>query len=129
MRKTQLRRKSSMPRSRTPIRHRNAERASKEYARTYGSVERVLWVQSWPCCAMHFPGHVCGGRVENAHAKGDGMGRKSHHANIAPLCRAAHAAYDTHKAPFDIEANRDYVKAFAAHVHAIWTAHEGGQAA
>lgn len=76
-------------------------RTPAQFARIYGSAERVAWIQARPCV-------VCGwtGGCENAHIVGGGVGRKSGYANIVPLCGAHPArpgtAYISRGDGFDI---------------------------
>jgi hypothetical protein len=66
----------------------NAKRKAREFARAYGSKERVAWVKSLPCVAC-----TSNGRSDNHHICGDGAGRKADHTSIIPLCRACHLAW------------------------------------
>lgn len=94
-------------RSTKPIAKRNAARRKKEWARTYGSSERVEWVKRQPCAWCVFRGLVrVSGPSENAHVRTEGLGRKAGAAAIAPLCRAHHRAYDGYRAPFDRRSER-----------------------
>lgn len=59
---------------------RNPSRQKREFARAYGSPERVAWVQGLPCT-------VCRATpCDNAHTASGGAGRKGDHRTIAPLC-------------------------------------------
>lgn len=59
-------------------------RKPSEYARIYGSRERVAWIKSLPCME-------CGGTpCENAHITTGGMGRKAGADTIVPLCPKHH---------------------------------------
>lgn len=62
----------------------NAKRKRTNFARAYGSKERVEWIQAQPCA-------VCGwaGGCENAHVPTrSGAGRKGDARFIVPLCGA-----------------------------------------
>lgn len=63
------------------------ERAAAEWARKYGSIERVLFVKhGGPCSTPR-----CGGRpCDNSHYGTEGMGRKAHHTRILRQCRKCH---------------------------------------
>ena len=62
-------------------------RSSAEFARIYGSEDRVRWIASQPCC-------VCGSTPsEGHHVRSGGTGRKAHHRWIVPLCRPCHIRY------------------------------------
>ena len=68
-----------------PIKPINRKRKAREWARAYGSPERVAWVASLPCL-------VCGyGPCENAHIKSGGAGRKADAALVINLCKLHHA--------------------------------------
>lgn len=79
-------------RSRKPIAKRNPKRKAKEFARAYGSDERVEFVRWLPCllCAR-MPS-------QNAHVGNGGMSRKADADRIVPLCgpdvTGCHAIYD-----------------------------------
>lgn len=76
-----------------PIKKRNDKRRAKEFARVYGSAERVEWFKGRLCavrrCYEHLPAHH-EGPTECAHAKGGGAGRKGGAATILPLCQGHH---------------------------------------
>ena len=73
------------PIRRSPVRKVNPKRKASEFARCYGSKARVAFVKALPCAA-------CGrqGQSENAHAFGDGAGRKGPYTAILPLCGDCH---------------------------------------
>ena len=79
MKRTELRRT-------TRVKASNPERKAENWARAYGSPERVTWVQRQPCV-------VCGsvGLSENAHTRTGGTSRKADACWIAPLCFTCHA--------------------------------------
>lgn len=118
-RKTPLRRgargaglKPLKPTRSSPIKRK--KRSPREFARVYGSEERVLWVQSLPCCR-------CGRRPsENAHTENGGRGRKADSPTVAPLCRPCHRAYDEHRAPFNEPEARAAVRRHAEFTAAQW---------
>lgn len=67
----------------------NRKRRAKEFARAYGSSERVMAMKLSPCDGC--------GRVphedalnENAHTEGGGAGRKADFATIVTLCPDCH---------------------------------------
>jgi hypothetical protein len=75
---------STLPAPESNTLGRNAERQAKEFARSYGSDERVEWFKALGCC-------ICGKRPsENAHSRGGGAGRKADAHYILPLCRSHH---------------------------------------
>ena len=98
-----MKRKTPLPRStkrltRSPVKRVNAARKAREFARTYGSKERVAFVKSLPCAICSVIGYS-----ENAHVHGkSGLGRKGDYITILPLCRpnnvspsGCHRLYDT----------------------------------
>ncbi len=64
------------------------KRKPTEFARIYGSKERVLFVKDLPCvgCGLWHP-------VENHHIEGDGLSRKADYTKIVPLCLPCHREY------------------------------------
>lgn len=80
---------STITGTRKPIRKK--PRKPSEFARIYGSKERMEFVKSLPCAACGVVGYS-----ENAHLLGSGgLSRKAGYETIAPLC-GVHAFY----APF-----------------------------
>lgn len=108
---------------RTPVKRRNVKRHKTEWARAYGSVERVEWVKGLRCAG-------CGLRnnSENAHTVNGGRGRKANYDTIAPLCGdmpwlsrdGCHTKYDEHRSPFRKELNRSRIKRAAAETERAW---------
>lgn len=80
--------KRTAPIKRTPVRKVNAARRRREFARAYGSKERVAFVKSLPCIAWR---HQCIGQIENAHVGNGGAGRKADAGNVVPMCKFHHA--------------------------------------
>jgi hypothetical protein len=76
-------RTKSLPRG-TKTLGRNRKRTAENFARCYHSVARVEWVKSLPS--------VVSGRgpCVNAHAIGDGAGRKAGYETIVPLTQDEH---------------------------------------
>jgi hypothetical protein len=131
MKRTELKRKTSMPPRVSRIPRVNRQRREKEFAREYGSDERVKWIKKQRCIG-------CGGLPsENAHTVTGGMGRKADANTIVPLCGdepllgiiGCHTKYDRHLAPFNNEAVRAYIKSAAAEVERRWRAHLAEDAA
>lgn len=84
-RRKQLRRKTSLRPKVANHRKTRPKRKPSEFARIYGSTERVEWIQARPCVSC--------GRIpsENAHIPSkSGMGRKGDYTNIIPLCTVCH---------------------------------------
>lgn len=94
-RKTPLKASKPMKRARKPIAERVAiarkarkggrkKRSAAEFARIYGSRDRVERIKRLPC-------HVCGlYPSENAHTENGGMGRKAGWQTIVNICRTHH---------------------------------------
>ena len=113
--------------TRTPVKRVNVKRKAKEFARCYGSVDRVEFVKSLRCSAC---GRV--GRSENAHVLGNGgAGRKGHFTTIAPLCGSAfaslgcHQMFDEYSDTFEEMYPLFSAEAEAARTQAYWQAHVG----
>ena len=82
--------KNKIPKSRRPINKSNPVRRAREFARAYGSKERVQFVQTIPCILCARTPSV------NAHMKSkSGMGRKGDYTTIAALCHECHLQYDS----------------------------------
>ncbi len=108
------------PMKRSPMRKRS--RSASEFARVYGSKERVEWVKSLPCVG-------CGiGPSVNAHTVGGGTSRKADAETIAPLCHWCHLKYDQHRAPFDTEASRALMIVAAVRTDLLWRERTGDAA-
>lgn len=60
----------------------NRKRKASEFARCYGSKERVQWVKARDCVACLSFCFPC----ENAHVEGDGGSRKANADKVVPLC-------------------------------------------
>jgi hypothetical protein len=98
------------------------KRGAADFARIYGSPQRLEWVKALPCLARELlsrPGE-CEGEIQNAHSVVGGMGYKAGAETIVPLCVAHHMAYDRYKPPFDDPAIRDRVQAEAERVAKAW---------
>lgn len=68
---------------------KSAAAKAKDFARKYGSEERVGFVRSLPCvCCWRAPS-------ENAHTKSGGVGRKADYTTIVPLCKTHHTLAHT----------------------------------
>ena len=115
-------------------------RSPEEYARIYGSPERVEWVKSLPCVTTwhddwwKFRGHhtngrilfggtgtACKGKKENAHIVSGGTGRKADAHLIVPACHHHHAemhrGVQTFEARYGVDLN-----AAAEQIEAKWQA-------
>lgn len=63
------------------------KRSADDYARIYGSPERVKWIASRPCACCG------GGPCQGHHVVNGGAGRKADARFVAPLCAACHRQY------------------------------------
>lgn len=72
------------PAKRKPVKRKNVKRSAKEFARCFGSAERVAFVQALPSCVSGL------GPCENCHIEGDGAGRRAHYSKIVPLTHIEH---------------------------------------
>ena len=98
--------RSSRPARGAKPKARNPKRQAREYARTYHSTTRVLFVKGLPCASCRkSPAEG----VDNAHTTGGGMSRKGDYRTIAPLCRHCHAAYDGYDYPFSEPFVREFI--------------------
>lgn len=108
MKRPALPKRRSYLKRKTRPKSRNPKRAAENFARCYGSAERVEFVDGLPCAA-------CGvrGFSVSAHLLGnDGMSRKGNADEIGPLCTnhadamtgrfvtGCHQLYDEHQEQF-----------------------------
>lgn len=105
------------------VKARNPKRQRDNFARVYGSRERVAWVSSMPCVVAHCYNGPCHGH----HVRSDGMGRKAHHSAIVPLCAFHHDAYhalgpDTFLSRHPLVRGESFA-VHAADTHRRWLAH------
>ena len=89
MRRSKPLKPSRKPIARKPVKRRNDARRKKEFARCYGSKERVEWVKHRLCFAV-LGVSLCEGKIENAHTENGGMGRKGDASTVIPLCARHH---------------------------------------
>lgn len=71
-------------------RRRQRARRKAEFARTYESQARVVWVQQQPCLVPGCPRTPC----HNAHIQTGGMGRKASSTFVVPACDQHHELLD-----------------------------------
>lgn len=115
MRRSKPLRRQSLQRS-GGVKKVNRKRRISEFARCYGSKARVAWIQATPCI-------LCGKLPsENVHVTTGGMGRKSGHEKIVPMCATMHRMLHNcgrklFEAAFQID-----LEAAAASTHARWLA-------
>lgn len=88
-RRTPLKR-SAPPKRGKRVRRANVARKRREFARVYGSADRVAFVQSLSCFACDAIGMESKWPVQNAHICGGGGSRKADRDKIIPLCAAHH---------------------------------------
>ena len=87
---------STLPQPKKGIRKK--KRKPSEFARIYGSKERVEFIKSLPCAAC-----LAVGFSQNAHLLGNGgAGRKKSYTTVGPLCGGCHEQYDEHRWAFNI---------------------------
>jgi hypothetical protein len=108
------------PRSTKPIarsRLKKHARKPSEFARIYGSKERVEFVKSLPCQMCFIVGQTV-----NAHVgkEGKGMQRKANYDQIAALCPRCHSAYDNHEEPYADGWNRMLVLCAMDRTERLW---------
>lgn len=99
------------------VKRTNPRRRAAEFARCYGSEERVLFVKAGQCAA---PDCISRGRCHNAHTESGGAGRKADARTIAGLCAKHHRAFDQYLPPFDKPDARALIKLEAARIDALW---------
>lgn len=75
-----------------PKRRRSRQRLREEYARKYGSEERVRKIKAMPCAVPSCNRTPC----DNAHTANEGMGRKGSWRTIVPLCSAQPDGFPGH---------------------------------
>lgn len=82
---------------RTPLKRRkrvnpvNPERREREWARAYGSLERVYYVSTALGCVV--PDCHDSGPMENAHVETGGTGRRADADRVVPMCERHHAEH------------------------------------
>lgn len=123
---------------RTRVKRVNPQRKAREFARCYGSKERVEWVKTLPCAACGIVGYS-----QNAHVgrAGRGAGRRGDASQIAPLCsyrvtfvidkpvtRGCHQLHDEQPAIFASRYPDFDATAACARVASLWAAHQEGNA-
>lgn len=99
------------------------KRKPSEFARIYGSKERVAWVTSQPCIACHRT--ACDGH----HITVKGMGIKADYDQIIPLCRSHHSAIHAHGSKTFAALVGVDLEACAADTERRWLQHCGEEAA
>jgi hypothetical protein len=96
------------------------KRTPSEFARIYGSRERVAYVKQYGCWIMD--AYCIGEPVENAHTVTGGMGRKANAETIIPLCRYHHRELHRHGAGTFQAAHDVNLARAAARVERDWQA-------
>lgn len=124
--------RSTVLRRGKPPKKRNPKRRASEFARCYGSKERVEWVKASPCivCAAIHPLFrlTSPGRSHNAHTMSGGGGRKADFDTIVPLCAEHHRRFDERLSPLDTPEARAAIKAAAPFVEVAWLAFQAREA-
>ena len=89
-RKTPMRR-GTKPMKRGRVKPVNTKRRAKNFARAYGSKERVAFVKRMRCVVGRLYAHGrCSGPIDVAHTEGGGVGYKADASTTVPLCRYHH---------------------------------------
>lgn len=94
MKRTELKRTTELrrgpgPKSRKRMKAVNRKRRASEFARAYGSVERVRAMKMRPCDGCGRLPHEDAPN-ENAHIEGGGAGRKADYFKVVTLCPECH---------------------------------------
>lgn len=77
---------------RTPVRRSNPKRRATEFARCYGSAERVQWIKLRRCI-------WCGATpCANSHIRNGGAGRKGPYWEVLPMCFDCDRRYEANDA-------------------------------
>lgn len=100
----------------------NAKRKKSEFARAYGSKERVEWVKAQACVMCSHLEVATVQPCHNAHTVSGGKGRKADANTIIPLCPEHHRQYDDYIEPFDRYGVRDFFRAKADDTERRWQA-------
>lgn len=104
-------------------------RSPEEFARIYGSKERVEWVKDRPCfgrilASMGYDVGPCQGAIENCHTATGGTSYKAGYETITAGCHRHHEMLDRYKRPFDMDRAREYIRRLAAITQAAWIARQ-----
>lgn len=109
-----------------PLNRVNRKRRQSEFARCYGSVERVEWVKSLPCVGCGRNWATTRVPIDNAHIETGGTGRKADYTKIVPLCSphapkfSCHGRFHRHgRVDLEMWAGIDLEKA-AAETERLW---------
>jgi hypothetical protein len=103
---------------RKALKARNPKRHRAEWARAYGSKERVEFVCSLPCIVRG-----CPFPAENAHTETGGVSRKADAKTIAPICSPHHRGLHHYGARTWEALSGIDLKAAAAQTERRWQAH------
>lgn len=110
--------RKAVPKKRKPLRHK--KRTREEFARIYGSKEKMAWIETCPCFARSIPGAgFCDGVIDPCHTETGGMAYKAGHETIVAGCRKHHRMFDEYEPPFD-GVFRETVKMMAKLTTATW---------
>lgn len=116
MKRTPLRPSSKPLRRKAPLKPANRERRGREFARAYGSVERVRAIKLSKCAVPWCSKYRC----DNAHLEREGMGRKGHWSTVVPLCSGPGG----HHRILDVEYGGDVKRFDAAMGSDLWSVAE-----
>ena len=109
------------------MRQVNRKRRPEEWARAYGSVERVQWMQRQPSVASG-DGPCVNAHVSPPDGLPSGIGRKADYVWVVPLTEAEHTElHAVGEETFQRRKGIDLAEC-AAEVHLRWIAYQGGAA-
>lgn len=112
-----------IPRGKAPKRGgkiKPKKRSASEFARVYGSAERVEWIKSQRCIGCRNPA------TDGHHIATGGMGRKAHHSTIVPTCHVCHLYIHNHGARAFEAMYRITLAVAAESTHRAWYLHAHG---
>ena len=94
----------------------NPARRAKEWARAYGSLERVFYINNHLSCVVETCVRT---DLQNAHIETGGMSRKADADKIVPMCSEHHALHHTGAETF-VECYGLDLQAMAAETERLW---------
>jgi hypothetical protein len=126
MKKSELKRRSPMPRRSAPLRVRNASRAKQRLTDAFG--DKAAWIRTFPCVVREHrfldDELSCYGYVECAHVRSRAAGGRSN--ATVPLCKGHHSeqhavGIKTFAAKYGLD-----LEALAAEYESLWRSLEAG---
>lgn len=104
-----------------PMKQSKPARRKKEFARCYGSAERIAFVKARGCVVRI----LCQGPIDVAHVGNGGAGRKANASSTVGLCRRHHEQSHAIGVRSFEQAHGLDLAALAAETHQRWLAHIG----